>query len=440
MTQAETKPAKIAYIMKEYPRLSETFIMNEIRLLGEMGLDITVFSVKRPPASAKQHRVAAEVQSRVVYLPPVTSLSGSSLIAWLRRNLPKFLKHHFRLFARRPDRYLDIWFEALKMTFRYRKDFFKKPKKVFIKEFIQAGYIAEEILKDGCFRHLHGHFCHGSTTITMFASQLSGLSFSFTAHAKDIYLPKLNPGDLLKKKIESARFVVTCTGANKIHLASLSPKDNVIHTIYHGLDVSVFRGGQRRNLKGERPLILSVGRFVEKKGFHFLVEACARLKEKGYDFRCRIVGEADDQSERVRSLIQKLHLEETLEISGGVTQEALRGIYAECAIFVLPCQIVSNGDRDGIPNVLVEAMAMEIPVLSTAISGIPELIENKANGLIVPQKDARALADALEIYLRNPDFRIQMGEAGRGTVCERFDSKKTNVALKGLFDSILETR
>lgn len=432
--------AKIAYIMKEYPRLSETFITNEIALLEKMGLHIQVFSVKKPAAASKQHAAANALRSEVIYLPPVTSLSGSSLLGWLWVNSPKFIKSHFCLLKRRPKAYLAAWFQAVKMTLRYRSGLFEKPKKAFIKEFLQAGDIARRVLESGRIRHLHGHFCHGSTTITMFVSQLTNIPFSFTAHAKDIYLPKLNPGDLLQRKLACAKFVVTCTGANQAYLSELCGGHRPIHTIYHGLDTDVFKALERDGRSQERPMILSVGRFVEKKGFVYLVKACKVLKDKGYDFECRIVGEPDEQTEVIEKLIQELGLQEHLSISGGVTQEALRAIYGECAMFVLPCQIVNNGDRDGIPNVLVEAMAMEIPVISTFISGIPELIENGLDGLLVPQQDVSALACALETYLKDPELRMKLGRAGREKVRARFHSEKTNIALKDLFMACVERR
>ncbi len=435
----KTDRSEIAYIMKEYPRLSETFIMNEISLLEKMGLPIRVFSVKKPSAGLKQHATASR-RSAVVYLPSVTSLSGSSLLGWLWVNLPKFIKSHFSLFRNRPQSYLSTWLQVVKMTFRYRSGFFEKPKKAFIKEFLQAGYIAREILESGRIRHLHGHFCHGSTTITMFVSQLTNIPFSFTAHAKDIYLPKLNPGDLLKRKIEKAQFVVTCTGANQDYLSKLCEGNRPIHTIYHGLDPHVFKAIEGSGLSQAIPIILSVGRFVEKKGFVYLVKACKTLKDKGYDFQCRIVGEPDEQTEVIKKMIKDLGLKENMLITDGVTQETLRKIYRECTIFVLPCQIVNNGDRDGIPNVLVEAMAMEIPVISTSISGIPELIEDGVDGLLVPQKDVSALAGALEKYLQNAKLRVKLGQAGRAKVCTLFNSDKTNIALKNLFVSHMERR
>lgn len=437
---SQDDPPQIAYIMKEYPRLSETFIANEVALLGKMGLRIRVYSVKKPSANSKQHATASATRSKVVYLPSVTSLSGSSLLGWLRVNLPRFVKSHLGLLKRRPGAYLSAWLEVASMTLRYRARFFEKPKKAFIKEFLQAGYIARQILASEGIRHLHGHFCHGSTTITMFVSQLTKIPFSFTAHAKDIYLPKLNPGDLLKKKIRRAKFVVTCTGANQAYLSQLCEGSRPVHTIYHGLDTRVFKAATRDERHEEKPIILSVGRFVEKKGFIHLVKACKILKDKGYDFQCRIVGEADEQTEVIETLIRELELQGHLCIEGGVTQEALRAIYNECSIFVLPCQIVNNGDRDGIPNVLVEAMAMEVPVVSTAISGIPELVENGVDGLLTPQKDVPALAEALETYLKDPALRVKLGRAGREKVLRLFDSEKTNIALKDLFMACVERR
>ncbi len=437
-TDAHSDQSEIAYIMKEYPRLSETFIMNEIALLKKMGLVIRVFSVKKPPAASKQHAPADHGRSAVQYLPSVSSLSGSHLLGWLLANLPKFIKSHLYLLRRAPWSYLSTALQMVQMTLHYRSGFFKKPKKTFIKEFLQAGYIAQQVLASGRVRHLHGHFCHGSTTITMFVSRLTHIPFSFTAHAKDIYLSTLNPGDLLERKIKEARFVVTCTAANQSYLSKIGQGNHTIHTIYHGLDTQKFKPRENPALAQGKPVMLSVGRFVEKKGFVSLVKACQILKERGYGFQCRIVGEADDQSEVIEGLIRDLKLEKQVLITGGVTQEELRTIYAECTLFVLPCQIVNNGDRDGIPNVLVESMAMGIPVISTAISGIPELIDNGINGLLVPQKNDLALADALEIYLKDPYLRAQLGQAGREKVCTHFDSEKTNRALRDLFLSCVK--
>jgi len=257
----------------------------------------------------------------------------------------------------------------------------------------------------------------------------------------------MNPGDLLSVKLRRARFAVTCTKANQKYLDRLRPPQTPLYAIYHGLDLSLFQrantasgsergpGPQGLAETSARPLILSVGRLVEKKGFTYLVEACRLLKDKGYDFRCSIVGGADVYAEVIKESISHLELEGTVTLQSAVTQEELRRIYEQATVFALPCQVVENGDRDGIPNVLAEAMAMELPVISTNISGIPELIEDHVNGLLVPQKDAGALAAALEELLNDAALRRRLGKAARAAVCRDFDAKQNILALRKLFDS-----
>ncbi len=270
--------------------------------------------------------------------------------------------------------------------------------------------------------------------MAMFAGLLSDLPFSFTAHAKDIYLPKLNPRDLLQLKLRRAKFVVTCTGANHHHLQEVSAQSAQIHTIYHGVDTARFAPLVDR-LASEIPTILSVGRFVEKKGFPFLIEACRIIRDHGVPFHCRIVGEPDEQTDLVQDLIRRYDLEKEVAIRPGVSQAGLCTIYQEATVFVLPCHIVDNGDRDGIPNVLAEAMASGIPVISTAVSGIPEIVEDRRNGLLVAPRDPEALAKAIEELLLDPDFRHSLAQAGRETICRIFDSAKTTKRLFNLFQT-----
>ena len=423
---------EIGYILKGFPRISETFIANEIHVLERLGVKLQLFSVKHGEVG-KTHGVVSKIQAQLSYVPEVTSLSQTNLLVWLYRNLPKFLRSHVQLSKRRPTAYCKTLLAALRMTFRYRPGRFAVPKKVFIKEFLQAGYIALNVLETGRIRHLHGHFCHGATTITWFVSQMTDIPFSFTAHAKDIYQKKLNPGDLLRRKLASAQFVATCTGANHKQLTQLLPERQIVHTIYHGLDTRFFAPVKRRCDSASTPLILSIGTFVEKKGFPCLIEACARLKQAGINFRCRIVGEAGDQFQQVQQIIRQYELDDTVSLQGSVTQEQLIAIYRQATVFALACQVVGDGDRDGIPNVLVEAMAMGIPVVSTPISGIPELLEDGVNGLLVAERDSVALAGALQRLLGEPELRRQLGAAARKTVCQNFDSHETTAALKDLF-------
>ena len=164
------------------------------------------------------------------------------------------------------------------------------------------------------------------------------------------------------------------------------------------------------------------------------MQACRILKDHGHRFQCRIVGEPDEESQLVQQLICELSLEDTVVIEPGVTQDELRTLYRQATMFVLPCQIVDNGDRDGIPNVLAEAMATGLPVVSTDISGIPELVIHRDNGLLVPQRDVYALAKAMEELLTDAQLRQRLGQAGRGTIGRIFDSATTTKQLLSLFE------
>jgi glycosyltransferase involved in cell wall biosynthesis len=421
---------EIAYVLKGFGRTSETFITNEIHLLETLGMRLSLFSLLQLE-DQQQHAVLDEIKALVRYLPQLTPLPEANLIYWLRVNLPPFLPAHWRLFRARPGRYLKTFGEMLRFTLRYRESRWSRPRKQFLKEFLQAGFIAEQVLQAGRIRHLHAHFAHTATTVAMFASQLSGVPFSFTGHAKDIYLPALNPGNLLALKLHRAKFVVTCTGANERYLRGVQPHSAPLHTIYHGLDTKRFAPLEQQ--AQPRPWILSVGRFVEKKGYQYLVEACRILREQECEFECHIVGGGD--AGPIKQLIQKWKLEDKVFLHSAVTQEELREIYRRATVFALACQIVDSGDRDGIPNVLAEAMAMELPVVSTDISGIPELVEHRVNGLLVPQKDAAALAAAIAELLNDIALHARLGQAAREKVCRIFDAQVNVQALYHLFQS-----
>lgn len=435
-TQVPHGEGQVAYILKGYPRTSETFITNEIRLLEKMGVNLAIFSVKKLEGQ-KNHAMVKDIKVPVTYLPQADALSESRFSRWLIDNVPKFSKSHKQLFKAKPLAYFKVLLECGVMSVQYRNHWLELPREVFFKEFLQAGYIANAALQAGTIHHFHAHFCHGSTTIAMFASRMSGIPFSFTAHAKDIYLKELNPGRLLPKKMRRAEFLVTCTGANEDHLQKIAPKNTKIYKIYHGLDTKLFTNSSRQTSSGQVddvPMLLSVGRLVEKKGFDYLIQACAILKQKGLRFRCQIVGGGDDDyAVKLKNLINSLNLNDTVSLYGAVTQEELRTIYQQATAFALPCLVVDNGDRDGIPNVLVEAMAMSVPVISTDISGIPELIDDQVNGLLVPEKNAEAMASAIEKLLVDAELRSRLGKAGRARVCKDFDSQVTTLELKDLF-------
>jgi len=420
---------QVAYIMNGFPRLSETFIANEIHLLEKMGLRLRLFSVKREDEPIR-HPVVSMIKAPLRYLPDATSLSGTSAWRWLRQNVPTFADGNRAIARRHPLRYVATLASAIAMCWKYRAAPLK-PRKVFLKEFLQAAQIAGEIEVAGNVGHLHGHFCHGVATITWFVSQLTGIPFSFTAHAKDIYQADLNPGDLLDRKLTAARFVVTCTDANAQVLKARQHGATIVHTIYHGLDTDFF--SPRTAGAQPPPMILSVGRLVEKKGFNYLIDACAKLKHEGLDFTCIIVGERGSAYEAIARQIDDLGLREVVQLASAVPQDQLREVYRAARVFALPCQVMEDGDRDGIPNVLAEAMAMGVPVVSTRISGIPELIEDGRHGVLVESRDADALADALRRVLTDDALHARLARAGRFQICEVFDSRRTTIALRDLF-------
>ncbi len=427
--------AEIGYVLKGFARTSETFITNEIALLERRGLKLTIFSFLELTGQLL-HAAVETIKSPVHYLPPLTPLSEVHLLKWLALNAPAFARSHWRLVLARTFPYLKTLFEAIRLSYKHRRGSWLQPETGFIKEFLQAGFIAEQVLSLDRIRHLHAHFCHTTTTVTMLASQLCGLPFSFTAHAKDIYVAQHNPGDLLSLKMSRAKFVVTCTDANQKHLEAIGGGNTPVHLVYHGLNPEQFAPALIAPTT-EIPLVLSVGRLVEKKGFPYLIEACRRLKDKGYVFQCQIVGGNGAYAEMIASSIKAANLEDTVLLRAAVTQEELQLIYQQTTVFVLPSQIIENGDRDGIPNVLVEAMAMGLPVVSTNISGIPELVDHGVNGLLVPQKDAESLAEAIAELLDNPALRDQFGMAAREKVCQEFDAALTVVALHRLFQDCL---
>jgi glycosyltransferase involved in cell wall biosynthesis len=432
----------VAYVMNGFPRLSETFIVHEIHQLERLGMTLRLYSVKNEK-EAMVHPVVASIQAPLTYLPAAASLSGMALLPWLVDNLPTFWRAHRAVATHHPLRWMGALGTAVALGWRHRgrdEQGRTRLRKVFIKEFLQAGEIAADILRNNEVGHLHGHFCHGVATITWFVSRMTGIGYSFTAHAKDIYQAELNPGKLLERKMDGARFVATCTCTNAQVLRARHPRPNEVHAIYHGLDTDFFSPPAPRPQRDLSlpPLILSVGRFVEKKGFDQLIEACARLRDTGVAFACIIVGESGSAYKAIRHLIDKRHLNNQVRLMGAVTQDGLRAIYARAHVFALPCQVMDDGDRDGFPNVLAEAMAMGVPLVSTRISGIPELIDDGVHGLLVNPRDPDGLAQALQRVLEDTELRESLVRMGRQRICERFDSRRTTVALRDLFVAQLE--
>lgn len=318
------------------------------------------------------------------------------------------LKLHLQLALRRPMPYVrTVW------------NYLRQPGRQRLKEVIHAGYFAVAIQKSGC-THIHAHFANVPTTVAELIHGFTGLPYSFTAHAKDIYR---SGAAELDRKISKAEFVLTCTEYNRQYLSAISTSDTRIHCVHHGIDLSLFDGRKHSSEAAAPtdtlPLILSVGRFCEKKGYPYLIRACRILQDQGVKFRCAIVGYGPMRDE-LEALIAQLDLQGNVSLAGKMTQDGIAEMYRTAAVFALPCLVTDDGDRDGIPNVLIEAMAQRLAVVSTDVSGISELVEPANNGLLVPEKNADALADALALLLAQPALRKQMGDRGREKVTGHF--------------------
>ncbi|HSE15906.1 MAG TPA: glycosyltransferase [Pyrinomonadaceae bacterium] len=426
-------PRAVAYVLKGFPRLSEMFIASEIYQLEQMGLRLKLYVVM-PPDERMHHEIVDRIQTTPDYLPATTSLSATRLPQWLRKNLPKFLPGVVRVLCRHPRGTARAAGAALIQSFLARRRFWSIPKKQYVKEFLRATTLADRLSQAPEVYHLHAHFSHGATTVTWLASLITGLPFSFTAHAKDIYCETLNPAGLLRRKMDAAEFVVTCTEANRQHLQGLS--STPVHRVYHGLnaDFSRLLREQLPALKRNDHLhVLAVGRLVSKKGFDTLIEACAILKSARVSFDARIVGESGDHDVELRNLIARHKLEEHVHLVGPKTQAQLLREYRHATVFCLPCRVLKNGDRDGIPNVLMEAMSCGLPVVTTDVSGIPELIRNGVNGLLVRPDDPEAMAVALQRLFSNPLHAESLGSEAVKTIKENFDGERTTKELARLF-------
>ena len=423
----------VAYVLKGFPRLSETFIASEIYRMEQEGLRLRLIVIK--PADEDVHQeIVDRIRAKPCYIPPTSSLSGVSLPRWVAKHLRSFLPVFVRVSLRHPFGVVRAAAAAFAQAVRSRRSPTSWPRKVYLKEFFLAAAVADKLSQAPDVRHIHAHFCHGAATVTWLAAMITGLPFSFTAHAKDIYCDTLNPAGLLRRKMDAARFVVTCTGANREYLQRLSR--TTVHCIYHGLNADFTRLLKEQTETSSRngPLrLLSVGRLVEKKGFDIFVEACGILRRRGVSFESLIVGEEGEHTEEVKRRITAHSLDESVRLVGPMPQARLFEEYRRATMFCLPCRVLENGDRDGIPNVLVEAMACGLPIVTTAISGIPEVVKDGINGLLVPTENPEALADALMRINQNQSLARHLSAEAQATVSERFDGERFAAELARLF-------
>ncbi len=396
---------RIAYVLKMYPRFSETFIVNEILELERQGVDVRVYALMRPN-DGRFHASLARVRAQVVYVPEFPLSQAGAL--W---------GPHRAAFGRGRGAYLSTLKHAA-----------TRGHAGALKRFLQAGFIADHVARHPVDA-LHAHFASSATRVANYVSRLTGVPYSFTAHAKDIFHEEVNP-DTLRDKIKAARFVVTVSDFNREYLRDLmGPLSSDVRRLYNGIDLGLFA---ETAAPRDSRLILGVGRLVEKKGFGDLILACKVLAIRGVDFRCEIIGQGGLES-ALRAQIEQLGLVDRVTLIGPRPQDEVLQAYRRAAIFALPCIIGADGNRDGLPTVLLEAMATGAACVSTDVTGVPEIITHEADGLVVPQNNPNALADALERLLAEPDLRARFAAAGRAKVERVFDVRQNVGTLRAWF-------
>jgi glycosyltransferase involved in cell wall biosynthesis len=384
---------RVAFVLKGYPRLSETFIAQEIAALERRGLDILIVSLRRP-TDTRRHAVHDEIRAALLYLPEYLYEAPLRVFrSWLHLRKSK------------------NYGEARNMWLR---DLARDPTPNRVRRFGQALVLASELPPD--VTRLHAHFLHTPASVTRYAAVLSGLPWTGSAHAKDIWT---TPDWEKREKLASCEWLVTCTAANHAHLSALAPPGKV-ELVYHGLDFSRFPAFERTAAKdGETPVvILSVGRLVEKKGTDVLLEALARLPRELH-WRLVHVG-GGPLKHKLEGQARALGIAERVQWRGARTQTELLAEYRAADLFALASRVARDGDRDGLPNVLGEAQSQGLACVATNISGIPELVEDGRTGLLVAPESPVALAAALQALIAEPARRRALGEAGRQRVRERF--------------------
>ncbi|MFZ5801210.1 MAG: GT4 family glycosyltransferase PelF [Candidatus Omnitrophota bacterium] len=404
---------KIAFIMPQFPRYDETFILREVLELKRQGLNLLVFSL-RTPKDKIVHQAADEFLDRVINLPFILSL--------------EILFSIFYFLISKPLRFLN---SLIFLLTRYAKSprALLKALAVFPKTIAFA-----RICQKQNVQLVHGYWATTPTVCAMIIQRLTGIPFSFTGHAHDIHLDTVG----LREKIERAQFVITCTRDNKRYLEELLMGENGREKIivsYHGLDLAKFNGhyehlGSRIEHRPFR--ILSVGSLLDCKGFDILIDACKTLADEGRDFECAIAGGGPLEGQ-LKLLAKRYSLNAKVKFTGYITQEKLIPLYKSADIFVLAMKPEKHW---GIPNVLLEAMAAGAAVICTMLPSIPELIKEGETGFIVPAHNPQAIAAAIKRLMDNPALRCQVAEAGKRVVEEKFDIAKNTAQLKQAFLSV----
>jgi glycosyltransferase involved in cell wall biosynthesis len=398
-----TEGSRVVYILRSYPRLSQTFILNEILALERLGLRLQIFPITNPREALVQDDVA-EVRAPAHYLETALERSRAAIIL-----------EHLLVAASRPRRYLS----TLAYVLRRRDVATGYAAASRFTCFIEAVYLSRFLRRErrgAPSTRVHSHFAHDPTLIALLLKRLTGLSYSFTAHARDVYQV---PRSALAERMREADAVLTCCQSNLEYLSGLAPDERrKLQVMRYGIDLGTFSPAQPP--QAGVPLVVSIGRLVEKKGFGDLVAACRMLKDRGLRFRCVVYGDGPLRDELVGAVSSR-GLTDEVTFAGARTQRELQGLLEQAHVFALTPCVTDDGDRDGVPNAMLEAMACGLPVVTTAVAGIPEVIVHGQNGMLAEPHDVPVIADHLAALLTDPPLRTRLGSSARSEVVANFD-------------------
>ncbi|HEX2088317.1 MAG TPA: glycosyltransferase [Actinomycetota bacterium] len=396
-------PMKIGYVVKRYPRLSETFILDEILGLEDAGLEVAIHSLLQPN-DGRFHEDISRVKAVARYLPTAAQSVFGAFRALRDVGISKDAAALDRAIA-----FLEQVPEQRRGTL-----------------LVQALHLADEARKKG-LEHLHAHFMSSPAQTTYLAHLFSGIPFSVTAHAVDIYGPNVDPA-VVREIAEGAVAVVTVCEANRDHLRDLVGASSRIEVIYNGVSLDELSGNGLR----DPGLVLAVGRLVEKKGYHILLEACRLLRDRDVEFRCVLVGDGK-QREELLDQRRMLEIDDCVEMPGATSRREVLRWMRRARVFAAPCVTAADGNQDALPTVLLEALSIGLPVVSTPVAGIPEIVDDGVEGLLTPPGDAAALADAVQCLLTDDGVWARMAAAGPAKAADRFDRTKNLPKLIELF-------
>jgi glycosyltransferase involved in cell wall biosynthesis len=391
---------KVGYILKTYPRFSQTFIVNEILAHERAGLDLEIFSL-RPAKDEQRHGAVDRVRAPVTYLPgpDVAVADFWREIAAALRELPGAAASLAEAAAEPPAEV----FQALTLA---------------------------RLARERGIGHLHAHFGNVATSVARLAARFAGIEYSFTAHARDIFHVKVVPAEL-RRKLAQAKAVVTVSEFNLGFLREqYGEAARGVRRIYNGIDMKDFAWAAPRD---RPPTVVTVGRLVDKKGFSDLVDACALLAAGGRAFDCQIVG-SGPLDEALKAQIERLGLADRVHMLGLRRQEEVKTLIQGASVMAAPCVVGADNDQDGLPTVILESMALGTPCVSTDVTGIPEVLHDQSTGLMVPQHAPEQLAAAIARLLDDADLRVRLATNARRLMEAEFDIDRNAQRIRAVFD------